>query len=53
MTGKRESCMICVKFRRLPSHASDTYAADARFLEFDIHYQSNKDGTEDEYPAIG
>jgi len=53
MTGKRESCMICIQFRRLPSHASDTYAADARFLEFDIHYQSDKDGTEDEYPQIG
>ncbi len=52
MTGKRESCMICIKFRRLPSHASDTYAADARFLEFDIHYQSDKDGTEVEYPEI-
>jgi len=52
MTGKRESCMICIKFRRLPSHASDTYAADARFLEFDIHYQSDKDGTEAEYPEI-
>ena len=52
MTGKRESCMICSQFRRLPSHASDTYAADARFLEFDIHYQSDKDGTEVEYPEI-
>ncbi len=52
MTGKRESCMICIKFRRLPSHASDTYAADARFLELDIHYQSDKDGTEVEYPEI-
>jgi hypothetical protein len=52
MTGKRESCMICIQFRRLPSHASDNYAADARFLEFDIHYQSDKDGTEAEYPEI-
>ena len=25
----------------------------ARFFEFDIHYQSNKDGTEDEYTPIG
>lgn len=53
MTGKRESCIICIQFRRLPSHASDTYGADARSLEFDIHYQTNKDGTKAEYPVAG
>ena len=43
---------MSIKFRRLSSHASDTYAGNARFLEFDIHYQSDKDGTEAEYPEI-
>lgn len=51
MTGKRESCMICIKLRRLPTDAADTYANDARFLEFDIHYLTNKDGTEIEFPS--
>lgn len=50
MSGKRESCMICIQIRRLPSDPSDTYADDARFLEFDIHYKINKEGTETEYP---
>jgi hypothetical protein len=53
MTGKRESCIICIQLRRLPSDPLDTYVANARFLEFDIHYLSDKDGTEDEYPQIG
>lgn len=53
MTGKRESCIICIQFRRLPSDPLDNYASDARFLEFDIHYLSDKDGTEDEYPQVG
>ena len=51
MTGKRDSCMICIQIRRVPTDGADTYFDDARFLEFDIHYQNNKDGTEIEYPS--
>jgi hypothetical protein len=51
MVGKRESCMICLQVRRLPTHVSDTYPGNARFLEFDIHYMSNKLGTTIEYPG--
>lgn len=51
MAGKKESCMICITLRRLPTDAADTYTADARFLGFDIHYLTNKDGTEIEFPS--
>jgi hypothetical protein len=40
MAGKKISCMIMVKLSRLGG--ADTYADDARLLEFDIHYL--KDG---------
>ena len=53
MPNKRESCVINVKIRRLPTDPLDNYGDDARFVEFDIHYLSDKDGTEEEYPVIG
>lgn len=34
-----------------PTSLPDTYGDDARFLEFDIHYITNKNGTEIEYPS--
>jgi len=51
MTGKRESCFVCIQVRRLPSDPADTYADPARFFELDMHYKTNKDGTETEFPG--
>lgn len=50
MTGHTESCIMAWRVYR--DAATDTYAADARLFEFDIHYQVQKLGTESEYPAI-
>ena len=49
MTGKSLSDMILIKLSRIGGDASDTYAADARLLEFDIHYQINSLGSEQEF----
>ena len=38
MTGYEISDMIICKVSRIGGDASDTYGADARLLEFDIHY---------------
>lgn len=46
-TGKQISDMILAKLSRLGG--TDTYAADARLLEFDIHYQVNSFGSREEY----
>ena len=46
-TGKLISSMLIVQIERLGG--SDTYAADARLLEFDIHYQMNSGGSASEY----
>lgn len=43
------SDMLLMKFSRIGGDASDTYGADARLLEFDIHYQKNALGSEYEY----
>ena len=51
MSAYRESCVIVWKVERVGGDAADTYAADARFYEFDIHYQITKNGTTVEYPA--
>ena len=53
MTNGRESALICWQIRRLPSDAADTYSSDVRFFEFDLHYQSDKNGTVGEFPDIG
>ena len=37
-TGKQISDVLLMRFARIGSDGSDTYGADARFLEFDIHY---------------
>ena len=51
MTGKKVSCMVSVQLRRNVDAAGDTYAADARLWEADIHYQRFGLGSEQEYPV--
>jgi hypothetical protein len=46
-TGKTISDMLIMKLSRVG--ASDTYGADARLIEFDIHYQIDGDGSRQEY----
>lgn len=43
------SDLLLIQFARLPTDASDTYAADALLYEFDIHYQVDGFGSQDEY----
>ncbi len=50
MTGFRESCIVLWGLTRFGGNVSDTYAAPARLLEFDIHYQLEKRGTIQEFP---
>lgn len=42
-TGRQISDMLIMKLSRIPGDSPDldTYAADARLLEFDIHYQTD------------
>ena len=51
MTGLVESAMILWQVRRNTAATADTYAADARLLEFDIHYRSNRLGSVTEIPV--
>ena len=51
MTGKKESTIIAWQVRRNPAAVADTYATNARFFEFDIHYQMSKFGTIPEFPT--
>jgi len=51
MTGHKESTMIARQIRRNTGAAGDNYGADARLWEFDIHYQSDKQGTVSEIPT--
>jgi hypothetical protein len=51
MTGLGASSMVSVQIRRAATNASNTYAADARLWEADIHYQSAGFGTLTEYGA--
>ena len=46
-TGKLISSMLCVVLQR--TSAGDTYGADAKLLEFDIHYQVDSTGSRQEY----
>lgn len=45
MTGYLISCLIHFKLSRIGGDASDTYAADARLLELDFHYQIDSPGS--------
>lgn len=50
-TGFAKSCMILGKLTRDRSHAEDTYGNDAKLYEFDIHWQRDGHGTEQEFPG--
>lgn len=49
--GSNYGLSTCILFRlsRLGDDAADTYGADARLLEFDIHYQIDSLGSEQEF----
>lgn len=47
-TGKTASSMLVCRLHRNAGVGSDTLAADAAFLEFDLHYQINRIGTDTE-----
>jgi len=49
MTGKTLSSMLLFELSRLGGDGTDTYGADARLLEFDIHYQLNAPGSVEEF----
>ena len=49
MTSKTLSCIVFWKLSRIGGDAADTYGADARLLEFDIHYEIDSFGSDDEF----
>jgi len=49
MPGKTLSSMILWRISRIGGSGSDTYPSDARLLEFDIHYQIDSLGSNEEY----
>ena len=50
MTGYALSCVILWRVSRIGGgDVSDTYGADARLIEFDIHFQVDGDGSRQEY----
>jgi len=49
MTENTLSDMFLFKLSRIGGNAADTYAADVRLLEFDIHYQLNSLGSGREF----
>ena len=51
MAGLVGSAMLGVQIRRNPDAADDTYSADARLWEADIHYQINDLGSDEEFPS--
>lgn len=44
--GKVVSDILIMQLSRVPADVADTYAADARMLEFDIHYQIDSIGSD-------
>lgn len=48
-TNKKVSDMLILQLSRIHNDANDTYATDARLLEFDIHYQVDGHGSILEY----
>ena len=48
-TGKQISDMIMMKLSRVGGDANDTYGADAQLLEFDIHFEVDSFGSNQEY----
>ena len=49
MTGKTISCIINFEISRVGSDVLDTYGADARLAEFDLHYMVDSRGSRQEY----
>lgn len=49
MTGFKISCIIIWKLQRVGGDEGDTYGADAKLLEFDIHYRNHNYGSRQEY----
>lgn len=49
MSGYLLSTMILWRLSRIGGDGADTYNADARLLEFDIHYQIDSNGSRQEY----
>lgn len=48
-TGRGLSDMLVMRLSRVGGNGADTYGADARLLEFDIHYQIDGFGSLQEY----
>ena len=48
-TGKGLSSLFLAQVGRLPTDAADTYGADAKMYEFDIHFQADTMGSQQEY----
>ena len=53
MTGNRISCCISWRLTRMGEDESDTYAEDARVIEFDIHYLTDSMGSVHEFVKQG
>lgn len=49
MTGKTLSCMILLLITRLGADVQDTYNADCKLNEVDIHYEMDTLGSDQEY----
>jgi len=49
MTGLTLSDMLLMKVSRIGDNAADTYGADAALMEFDIHYQIDGLGSQQEF----
>ena len=47
--GIQISDMFCIELSRLGNDPADTYGADARLLEFDIHYQQDEPGSRQQF----
>lgn len=49
MTNKDISCLVLWKLTRVAGDALDTYGADARLVELDIHYQIDSNGSIEQF----
>lgn len=48
-TGKTISSILSIEISRQGGEGTDTYTADALFKEFDIHYEVDSNGSDEEY----
>ena len=49
MSGHKLSCIIKWKVSRIGGDGTDTYAADAKLLEVDFHYQIGSIGSGEQF----